>query len=522
VAGCRWFGGKARRMRSLTIADAARVANSHGVTRLLFLRAGYVDGEPDVYVLPVTYATGQAAQHLRERSPRAVIAQLGTEGAADGILFDALYDRGFQLTLLETVGKRRRFRHGANALVGSSTRAFADLRGPAATLEPTLFKGEQSNTSIVYGERLILKFFRRVQEGVNPDLEIGRFLTERMAFACTPPVAGALSYERQRGPVSTLAILHGFVPNQGDAWTYTLDTLDQYFDRVAVHRGEVELPAIPTGPLASRLEETPPTLAVDSIGTYLESARLMGRRTAELHLALAAAPDDPEFAPEPFGSLYQRSIYQSFRGGAREALDLLRKQRRALPERVRAYADRVLGLEADVDKRLRTVIARKLTGMRVRFHGDYHLGQVLHTGKDFVILDFEGEPARSLSERRLKRSPLRDVAGMLRSFHYAAYTGLARHEARGGARPEDAERLETWARYWYQWVSLTFLRAYLDAARSAALVPRTVPELQLLLDVFLLDKALYELRYELNNRPDWVSIPLRGIIQLLETPAAET
>jgi maltose alpha-D-glucosyltransferase/alpha-amylase len=367
---------------------------------------------------------------------------------------------------------------------------------------------------------LILMFFRRVQEGVNPDLEIGRFLTERVSFANTPPVAGALSFERQRGPVSTLAILHGFVPNQGDAWTYTLDALDQYFDRVAARR-EVDLPVIPTGPLAAQLEEPTPTVATDNIGAYLESVRLMGQRTAELHVALAGDTNVPDFAPEPFGSLYQRSIYQSFRSGAREAFDLLRKQRRALPERARALAERMLGLEADVDKRLRTVLARKLTGMRIRFHGDYHLGQVLSTGKDFVILDFEGEPARSLSERRLKRSPLRDVAGMLRSFHYAAYTGLARHDARGGARPEDADRLETWARYWYHWVSLTFLRAYLETARNAGFVPRTVPELQLLLDVFMLDKALYELRYELNNRPDWVTIPLRGILQLLETPSAE-
>jgi maltose alpha-D-glucosyltransferase / alpha-amylase len=523
VAGCRWFGSKARRMRSLTITDSVRVANSHDVTHVLLLRGAYVDGEPDVYVLPVTYAAGAAAQQLRERSPRAVIAQLGTESASDGILFDALYDRGFQLTLLDTIARRRRFRHGNDTLAGSTTRAFSNLRGPAnATLEPTLFKGEQSNTSIVYGERLILKFFRRVQEGVNPDLEIGRFLTERVAFACTPPVAGALSYERPHGASSTFAILHGFVPNQGDAWTFTLDTLDQYFDRVLVHHGDAGTPPIPREPLTSLLASDPPTLAADTIGAYLESARILGRRTAELHLALAAAADDPDFAPEPFGSLYQRSMYQSFRSGAREAFELLRKQRRTLPERVRPDADRVLGLEADADKRFRTVITRKLTGMRIRFHGDYHLGQVLHTGKDFVILDFEGEPARSLTERRLRRSPLRDVAGMLRSFHYAAYTGLARHDARGGARPEDETRLEASARYWYHWVAVTFVGAYLETARDAQFVSRTTPELQLLLDVFMLEKALYELRYELNNRPEWTTLPLRGIIQLLETPPAET
>jgi maltose alpha-D-glucosyltransferase/alpha-amylase len=283
----------------------------------------------------------------------------------------------------------------------------------------------------------------------------------------------------------------------------------------------VSLPELPRGPLVGLLEAAPPPLAAELIGSYLESARLLGQRTAELHRALAGAADDPAFAPEAFGTLYQRSIYQSMRNTARQTFDLLRKQRRVLPEAARADGERLLGLEADVDRRLRGILNRKIAALRIRYHGDYHLGQVLYTGKDFVIIDFEGEPARPLGERRLKRSPLRDVAGMLRSFHYAVHTALADLSARGVVGATERAPLEPWARFWHTWVSTTFLRTYLTAGGEGELLPRSRTEVQLMLDVFTLDKALYELRYELNHRPDWAGIPLRGILELLETPGVE-
>jgi maltose alpha-D-glucosyltransferase/alpha-amylase len=206
---------------------------------------------------------------------------------------------------------------------------------------------------------------------------------------------------------------------------------------------------------------------------------------------------------------------------AQLVLDLLRRQRPRLPERARGDAERILGAAAEVDHRLRAILQRKLTGLRVRCHGDYHLGQVLSTGRDFVILDFEGEPERSLTERRLKRSPLRDAAGMLRSYHYAAYTALFEQHARGLGLPNAEDTLEPWARFWYTWVTATFLRAYLAAASSAKILPASDAEVEMLLGFYMLEKALYELRYELNNRPDWAIVPLRGILQIIEMPAAE-
>jgi len=509
---CRWFGGKARKVRSATVAETFRVEYAETAAHVVLLRVGYAEGEPETYVLPLTHVDAKAARALAERTPGALVARIRCN-AGEGVLVDALAERGFEEALLETIERRRRFRSPFGELEGwrspALRRVRANVPGP---LEPALMRAEQSNTSIVYGQQLVLKFFRRVQEGTNPDLEIGRLLTARASAAHTPPVAGALTIERERADSITLAILHGYVPNQGDAWSYTLGAVAQYFERMLARRNAITAP--PPTPLLAFVDQEVPAPMADTIGGYLESARLLGQRTAELHRALAAVPE-PDFTPEPFTTLYQRSIYQSMRARARQTLELLRKSRRAIPEPARPDAERVVAADADVDRRLRAVMSRRLNAVLIRTHGDFHLGQVLHTGKDFVILDFEGEPERSLSERRLKRAPLRDVAGMLRSFHYAVHSALAGERARGleGARLEEA------ARAWYVWVASRFLRAYLEAAGD--LVPKTRVEQQLLLDVFMLDKALYELGYELGSRPDWVAVPLRGIVEILETPPLE-
>ena len=263
-----------------------------------------------------------------------------------------------------------------------------------------------------------------------------------------------------------------------------------------------------------------PTAAMETIGGYVESARLLGRRTAELHRALASDTTDPQFAPEPFTPLYQRSLYQSMRSLTRQTLLMLGRRVKDLPESLRPAAEQILGAENEILKRFHMLTDRKIGAMRIRCHGDYHLGQVLYTGKDFVIIDFEGEPARSLTERRLKRPSLRDAAGMLRSFHYAAYAALIDLAERGGLseRPDALPRLETQARFWHVWVSAAFMKAYLDVAGDAPFMPKARAEAQVLLDAHLLEKAVYELAYELNSRPNWARIPLTGILDLLHAP----
>jgi maltose alpha-D-glucosyltransferase / alpha-amylase len=315
----------------------------------------------------------------------------------------------------------------------------------------------------------------------------------------------------------TVGILHRFVPHLCDAWQYTVDEVTAYFERAAAQR-EIDHAAFNPKPLVNVSEEDPPSIVKELLGSYLASAQLLGQHTAELHLALASDTTDPLFAPEPFSAHYQRSIYQSMRSVAGQAFPLLRRRLSTLAPAMHTLALRVLELEGEVGKRFQAVLGRKITAMRIRHHGDYHLGQVLYTGKDFVIIDFEGEPARPLSERRIKRSPLRDVAGMLRSFHYATYAALSTRETRDGTiTPGDIRTsLEPWARLWHLWVSAVFLKRYREVASHASFLPRSSEELRVLLDAYILEKAVYELGCELNNRPDWVHLPLHGIVQILE------
>ena len=517
----RWFGGKARRIRGVEILDTVPVSTvgEAAKTFITVLEVEYAEGEPESYVLPLTYATGKTAVHVKRTAPEAVVARLQVKGEPEvGILYDALHDPKLAASLLEAVGKRRRSKGIRGEIQSWPTAAYRTLRREAKKdLEPHVMRGEQSNTSIVYGEQFVFKLFRRLGEGQNPDLEVGRFLTEKTRFEHIARVAGALEYRRPKQDALTLGILQAYVPNQGDAWNYTLDSLGRFFDRVKTWRpdGDADEMPLPADSLEEAAREEVPKEAHEFLGTYEESAALLGRRTGELHLALASETEDPAFAPEPFSALYQRSLYQSMRNAARKTFQLMRGRRASLPEELEDRARKIADREEDVLKRFRAVVDRKLSPTRLRVHGDYHLGQVLFTGKDFVIIDFEGEPARSLTERRLKRSPLVDVAGMLRSFHYAAYAGL-RSGLESGLVPRDQEtRFEAWADFWYQWVSAVFLRGYLDAAGDAAFLPPDPEDRDLLLEAFLLEKAVYELGYELNNRPEWVRIPLQAVSRLL-------
>jgi maltose alpha-D-glucosyltransferase/alpha-amylase len=313
----------------------------------------------------------------------------------------------------------------------------------------------------------------------------------------------------------TLAILNQFVPNEGDAWKFTLDHLTHFFEHAVAEQGKMEGLSLPSSPLLDLAEPDVPPAVAEIIGPYLESARLLGQRTGEMHLVLASEPERPSFAPEPFSRLYQRSLYQSMRSLTGQVFQLLRQRLQTLPEGTRPEVQKVLDQEAKILERFRSLMDMKITAMRIRCHGDYHLGQVLYTGKDFVIIDFEGEPARPLSERRIKRSPLRDVAGMLRSFNYAAYSALFSQRDSGLIRPEDLAFLESSAQFWRLWVSAAFLKAYLGEASKGNFIPRAKREVQALLDIYLLEKGVYELGYELNNRPEWIMIPIQGIRELI-------
>ncbi len=512
----RWFGGKAQRIKSVSIAETVPVPHGAKESVLAFVHVDYVQGEGDTYALSIALASEARAAHLRVEAPQAVIAEVIPRSPRDveGVLHDALEEEDFCAALLDAVARKRQFKGAGGALVATPTRAFRSLRGPTdEALSASILRTEQSNTCVVYGDRLILKLFRRVSQGTNPDLEIGRFLTERTRFVNIAHVAGAIEYRAPKREPVTVGILQEFVPNEGDGWRYTVEHVKSFFEQALSRNATTQAP-VGTGSLLQLTEQEPPPILGEMLGTYVEMARLLGTRTAEMHLALASDTDDPAFAPESMTTLYQRSMYQSMRNQTQRVLALLQQRLPQLPEDAAPSArelvdgsDRLLGA-------FQKVIGRRIDAKRIRCHGDYHLGQVLYTGKDFVIIDFEGEPARSLTERRLKSSPLRDVAGMLRSLDYAADTVLL--GAEGVVRPEDLPVLAPWAQFWKRWTASAFLRAYVHNTEGSALVPTNRDDLELLLHVLLLDKSVYELGYELNNRPDWAKVPLRGILELLE------
>lgn len=508
----RWFRSKARKIRSLDIVDA--IPFDHTGATFVLIRVEYNSGDPELYVVPLSIATGKDRDDILKNNPAIVVARLQDNSGEEGVLYGSFRSKAFCEGLLQALQRKRRFKGEAGDLVTASTRLFRNLMGDDVCLVPSVQRSEQSNTSVVYGDRLILKLFRRIEEGVNPDLEIGRYLTEKTNFRNIAPVAGWIEYQRN-GTKMTAAILQAYVPNKGDAWSYSIDALSRYFPR-ALARGTqgAAPPDLPSNPLD--IEEIPES-SMKLLESYADDARLLGQRTAEMHLALTQPTADAALSPEPFTDFYQHGLYHGMIALARRSLQLLRQQLRQLPEDVRIPARQVLDLEKQVVQRFRPMRDQRVAALRCRHHGDYHLGQLLYTGRDFVIIDFEGEPLRSISERRIKRSPLRDVAGMLRSFHYVSSAALFGQVPGIVVEERMHDELRRWAHFWYLASSHSFLKGYLETTGSAPFLPKQKDHQHILLDSYTLEKAMYELGYELNNRPDWVRIPLQGILDLLGT-----
>jgi maltose alpha-D-glucosyltransferase / alpha-amylase len=517
----RWFGGKARHIRSVSLDDVVPVGSKQApALHILIVEVEYVDGEPERYVIPIGFAGGEEAGRLMATSPDAILVEVRARGpkAAHGVLFDALHDPQASSALLDTIARRRTTRSRGGDVVGNRLVTLGST-ADVTQLEPSLLRAEQSNTSVVFGDQFLMKVVRRLEPGVSPDVEFGRYLAGRIEHV--PELLGTIDYLPSSGDEPrTLAMLHRFVPNEGDAWVYTLDELERYAERALTDGDELDqlLPRSPESAFARALEPIPDSVH-DAIGPYLGGIELLGERTAQLHIALAAAPaDDRAFAPEPFTRLYQRSVYQSMRNAVRRGLNSCRDRLSSVTDdATRDAITALVAREDEILERLRTLSTARLDTHRTRIHGDYHLGQVLRTGRDLMIIDFEGEPARPLGERRIKRSPLRDVAGMLRSFHYGSSSALQFQIERGAVDVDTPahDMLRQHLGQWHRWVSAAYLRSYLSTAEGQPFIPTDPAQTSLLLDAFELEKAMYELNYEMNNRPEWVHIPLAGIAAIL-------
>jgi maltose alpha-D-glucosyltransferase/alpha-amylase len=325
-----------------------------------------------------------------------------------------------------------------------------------------------------------------------------------------------MEYHRDGSEPGTLAMLQPLVENQGDGWCWTLEELGRYYETCSTrHSPPDDLLADGASPLKLSQAEIP-AAAREAIGLYMDSAATLGRTTAEMHLVLGSPTKDPAFQPQLITAADLTALANGMRNHAVAAFDTLRESLPTLPDEVVGNAGLVLSHRRSLLERFQHLEHLDVGASLIRIHGDYHLGQVLCVRNDYVILDFEGEPARPLAERRTKQTALKDVAGMLRSFSYAAYEGLMNHVAR---RPEDFAQLEPWATLWERWISAAFLKSYLARSAGASFLPANNRHLEKLLEVLVLDKALYELRYELNHRPSWLRIPLWGILRLAQQEA---
>ena len=516
----RWFRGKGQNISKLVIADTLTLPDDDTGFVLSFIETAYTEGQAETYLLPLHYLPLAAGEEILQEHPEAVIARLRVNNE-EGILYDAMYSETFRSIIFGLISKRKRIEgpqgRSLSGRPGHSLAAILREKGPP--LKSQVGKVEQSNTAIHYDESFFFKLYRRVEEGINPEVEMGRFLTEKNRFPHVAPLVGVLEYWQKGSEPVTIGILQGLVQNQGDAWGLTVDEVSEYVERVLASREDMkETPRLPADIYDVDHTSLSPKMQELMGGFFLEMVPLLGQRTAQLHVALSSPNKYPAFTTEPFSIFNQRSRFQSMRNRVRSVLDLLNKNMKNFPEEIRLEALILLGREQEIIKHLGKFISRRFPAVKTRIHGDYHLGQVLYTGKDFVIIDFEGEPARSMRERRIKDSPLRDVAGMIYSFQYAAYAVLVQH---AHIRTEDIGFLEPWVEAWYRHVAGTFLNAYLANAKGAQFIPTAKADVQVILDAYILDKAIHDLGYEINNRPGWLLIPLRGIQRLLkETGAA--
>jgi maltose alpha-D-glucosyltransferase/alpha-amylase len=378
-------------------------------------------------------------------------------------------------------------------------------------------KSQPDKHVIVFGEQFVLRLFHKLDEGPNPGLELSRFLTAN-GFEHSPTYYGTWTLHRTNGDPITLGLLTDYVHSEGTAWEFAQSHLGRFYEQVLTMSQDQESspPELPAHRLMRLsnivLDETVQSM----LGGYLEIMSLFGKRTGQLHAILASDRDDPVFAPEPYTRLKLRSIYQQMRSQALRTLNHLKESLPDLPEDIQPLAYEVLGREREFLELYELFRRRKVYAERIRCHGYYNLGQVLFTGKDFVLIDFEGDPDRPFSERRIKRSPLRDVASMIRSIHYAAFTALRSETASDPIRRQDFQSLMPWATFWSQAVSASFLESYLIEVAALSFLPRQEENVKHLLDAFLLEKMLQEVEGELAFRPSWVDIPLESILRLLD------
>ncbi len=507
LARQRWFAAKDQRIRKVSVEARGEIARpaEDGAAAESFLASvvevALGEGNRQHYFLPFAQVWSPAETDLRQGLVPVTLAEL-RQFRREGALVDALSQDGFSLAMMDAIAREARLPLDRGEIRGTKTPSYEQAAAPERL---TVRRGgvEQSNSSVFFDEYGMLKIYRRLEPGPHPEIEMSRFLVERAGFANTPPPLATieLALDGETGPQTmALGVLFGFVRNQGDGWTQALNYLTRYLDDALVSTGE-------------RSSELP-----DPDLFFLALARQIGIRTAEMHRALAEhGGDDPDFAAEPITRDDIAEWRLALEGEAAAMLARLEREHRHLPDLARERAGRLLALRDPLLSYIRTLLPDEVAAQKTRFHGDYHLGQVIVVQNDFFIVDFEGEPSRPLAGRRAKSSPLRDVAGMIRSFDYAAAAAV-RHLAE--TRPAAAPRMMQLAEAWRQRAVDGFRAAYRKTMRGCAAYPASKKQARQMTAFFILEKAVYEVSYELANRPSWVDIPLEGVIGILSRTKA--
>ncbi len=489
----RWYAAKDGRIARAVMEDHGLVCIAGGQALLAFFRIEGTDSPSERYFLPLALAWEDQRPEATQtgRLAAGAIARVRQQ-ASIGILADAFADPTFCQLVMDAIGTGREITLESSRLHGVATKAFSALRrDPAEALVASAAPTQGSNTTVMLGDRLLLKVYRRVRAGTSLELEIGRYLTETARFTHIAPLAGALEYAPSQGEAGTLALLFGFVRNQGDAWEHTVSYLHRFLEET---------------------HATPAAVPADVHAGYLTLVRTLGQRTAELHLALGAATEDPAFAPEHITSQDLDRWRESVEHEAQQTFQLLDHNLESLPQQARGDAQALLARRDDMLRQIRRFRPSKAAGLKIRHHGDYHLSQTLLTANDVIIIDFEGEPSRPLEERRRKHSPLRDVVGMLRSFDYARYAAVER-AAPSPTRPAEPTAPLLLAD-WLHEAREAFLSAYRKRLGDSPLIGADPQPLR---DLLELEKVLYEIRYELASRPAWLHVPVRGALELCAT-----
>jgi maltose alpha-D-glucosyltransferase/alpha-amylase len=484
-----------------------------GRAAIFLLQAEFTTGDPEIYQLPLALETGDAAKQAAEKYADLGVAHVQAGGNSSGFLYDASGDGAFCSALLDAFAKRKRLRGEVGTVTAQRDQLFRKLwAGARAHLEPVLLRS-QVNTSIKFGEGFVFKLLRRLEPGPHSGTEMGRRLNgggeDSLPFVA--PFAGDLVCHVEGSEPITLGVLHGFVPNQGDAWKVTTRHLREFLCNPANIPAEESAAAGQIFSLSTILSSNTPDVP-ESLGTYLQLVRTMARRLAEMHLVLAKPSTDPAFSPEPFNDFYRQSLYHGYIGLTTRRLEFIRQRLSVMAPDIRPLASKVLEHEPAILARFKAIFEQRIDSMRTRFHGRLHLGHILVRENDVTIFDFEGDPTQHLSERRIKRNPLRDVSSMLASFGYAGQSVIREQMREGG----DAEELRNWGRSWFTLVTAALIREYWTAAGRAPYMPKSQAHQEILLTTYLLERAMMDIREDIQDRPDFSGMPFRLILHLLD------